>query len=940
MRAFFLFTCAFISLAVHAQSIDSLETILVQAKGDQRISTLIILSKTIGNRDWSRTLSLAIEAKEIAEKRESFIKKFELYQCLSFAYHGNGNYQEALKYGLQASEYAESTKESSLIFYQLGNINEQLFQLDKSLDYHLKSLEIREREGDELDIIASYRALGFIYQAMQQYEKAFEIFQKNYEKNAELGNDVGMRRATFNMGFITMEMNKHAEAIPIFRESVSGLEEEDEPHLFSRYYNNLANCFEKQLHVNAAFYDSALYYGHKNLALKTELGNVRGIANAHNGLAATYERASEYERSGYHAHEALRLSDSLDFKPIKKNALAYLITSELERGEVAHTNDHFEEYIRVFAELSDLAASKTLTEMATKFETAKTLAENGLLKNQRDQQTQINILLAVLTILLFVLVLVMAYFYRNRQAVNLRLEKDKSLISLQAQELQKLNDQKSRFFANISHGLRTPLTLIQGHADELRKISKLPAAAENPLRRIKHSISHLSVMVNDLLDLSKIDLETKQLAPKPVALDDLIRRILAAFISLAESKRVILSYASETGDTAVALVDEDHFEKVVNHLVFNAFDQLAGPGAITVSLSRVLEGLSVKFSNDGPQIHTNDIEHVFDRFYQSSQLESGGSGSIIGLSVSKELIEMMGGKLTVNSSVSATVYEIIVPPSDEEPSTKSELTTFASPTKLDQDDLLNIPSDTTVLIVEDNPDLRDYLASVLRNHFTLLTANNGQEAVEVLEKELPDLILTDVMMPVMNGWEFIEILRNRPAWAQLPVIVLTAVAENQDRLKGLRMGVDDYILKPFETEELLIRISNLVNNLRERIKWAKEFEVENDQKGQLTEQHDLVLAIKNYVLEHVSDKSMNVLQVAMHLGLSERQLYRKTAEAVGLSPSKLIQEIKLQHARELLISRKYDKLTQIAGEVGFDSTSHFSKLYLERFGKKPTDYFS
>ena len=193
-------------------------------------------------------------------------------------------------------------------------------------------------------------------------------------------------------------------------------------------------------------------------------------------------------------------------------------------------------------------------------------------------------------------------------------------------------------------------------------------------------------------------------------------------------------------------------------------------------------------------------------------------------------------------------------------------------------------------------------------------------------------------MPVMDGWELLSKIREDAALSKIPVIVLTAVAENAERLKGLRLGVDDYIIKPFEVDELLVRLSNVINNLRERIKWAKEFAEE--EKQDLSEENQLVIEIRDFVKNNMADSKLNVTQLAMHLGLSERQLYRKTAESVGLSPSKLITEIRLQQARELLVSKRYDKLAQISQEIGFESTSYFSKLYLERFGKKPTDYFS
>ena len=553
-----------------------------------------------------------------------------------------------------------------------------------------------------------------------------------------------------------------------------------------------------------------------------------------------------------------------------------------------------------------------------------------------------NILLIILATVLVAGLVLLFYFFRLKQRTNLKLSADKKLIEEQAEKLSELNDLKSQFFANVSHELRTPLTLIQGHAEDAMNVKKLPAQASEPLKKIKRNVHQLAVMVNDLLDLSKIELRQKLVAVKPVDVDGLLKRICGAFSSLAESRQISLAYTSNQHEVTAAMLDEAQFEKVINNLIYNAFKFTPAGGSVKVIMTRVLEGIEVTVIDDGAGIKPEELPYVFDRFYQAKDQMSTSFGSGMGLAISKELIDMMGGQLSVTSELGkGSTFRMILQPTDETPdalvgdSHQPEVVSSGDPRL----DTLEIPSDTSVMVVEDNPDIRTYLATILRDHFQIMMAEHGQDALDQLERESPDLILTDVMMPVMNGWEFIEALQEKPALAKIPIIVLTAVAENQERIKGLRMGVDDYILKPFEAEELLIRISNVVKNLRERIKWAKEFE-EEDEKVQLGDQHDLVLNIREYVKEHVAEKSLNVLQVAMHLGLSERQLYRKTAEAVGMSPSKLIQEIKLQHARELLISNRFDKLSQIAGAVGFDSTSHFSKLYLERFGKKPIDYFS
>ena len=194
-------------------------------------------------------------------------------------------------------------------------------------------------------------------------------------------------------------------------------------------------------------------------------------------------------------------------------------------------------------------------------------------------------------------------------------------------------------------------------------------------------------------------------------------------------------------------------------------------------------------------------------------------------------------------------------------------------------------------------------------------------------------------MPEMNGFELIEEVKKNPVMANIPVIILTAVAENDEKLKGLRLGIDEYITKPFNPEELLVKVTNLIRNLRNRANWAQEYQ-EDSSESFSQESNELVLSIRQYVLNNMSQHKISIPQVARHLGMSERQLYRKVGLAIGMKPNKLILEIRLQRARELLTTNSFGSVAAISSAVGFDSAPYFSKLYFERFGKKPTDYFS
>jgi signal transduction histidine kinase/DNA-binding response OmpR family regulator len=929
------------SQAVDMRSIDSLEEALSK-NHEPEVDLLLALADAYEPVDWQKSLQFAQHAFEKAKNAGERKAKFLTTYKLAFALERNGDSEKAEELALEAVEYVNDSLELSDTYNLLGMIYESKSSLNLSLEYHIKSLEISLKAGDNQRIISSRNSLAFVYRAMHQQEDAIELLKENLALAEKLNDRDARSRSTFNIGLMILELNKHGEAIPWFQKATIGWTEQENPIMFSYYYNNMANCYERLLHIDPTYYDSALYYGHKSLELKKQLKNIRGIANTHNLLADTYEKRSEWANSYFHSTEALRISDSLSIKPMKVNALSYLITAELMLGKTENTNDHFEEFKSLRQELFDEAKSEQAAEMATKYELEKQFEEKKMLEEQKVEQQRINTLLVALVVILIISLGLLYYLIRTKQKNHAELVKDKEIIERQSKELSEMNVMKSSFFASISHELRTPLTLIQGNADEVLSTKKLPNSALEPLRKIKRNIHQLSVMVEDLLDMSRLELHQRQANLKPLDVNAILRRLCAAFTSMAESKHISFKYEFAKKEPVAVMLDEALFEKIINNLIYNAFKLSRTNGKIGVILQQVHDGVEIKITDNGLGIAEEELPYIFDRFFQSKSNNPQSFGSGMGLAIAKELTHLMSGDIEVISEFGkGTTFTLKFRSTDllPEPSRYEDLVIGHEQTEEDQDKL-EIPSNTTILVVEDNNDVSEYLTKILKDHFSVMVAANGQEALNQLEKQKPDLVLTDVMMPIMDGWELIENIKNTPRFSQIPVIVLTAVADSDEKVKGLRMGVDDYILKPFESEELMIRISNLVNNLRERIKWAKEYEEETEAAPDQTESHQLIVELKSYVQDNIDNKQLNIAQLAMHLGLSERQLYRKTSELVGLSPSKLILEIKLQHARELLLSQKFSKLSQIASEIGFDSSQYFSKLYTERFGKKPSDYFS
>lgn len=524
------------------------------------------------------------------------------------------------------------------------------------------------------------------------------------------------------------------------------------------------------------------------------------------------------------------------------------------------------------------------------------------------------------------------------------------------QKLEEQNQLKSNFFANISHELRTPLTLINGQLEALEKDSN-SNVRDQRIENSKRNVAQLGNMIEDLLDLSKLELAKKFIDPKPTSINRITNRIVGSFESLAESKNIQLSYRDDTEIPAAVLLDVRQFEKVINNLLYNAFKFTPAEGIVSVTIYSKASSFLIEISDTGGGINAADLPHIFDRFYQAKNQNSSEAGSGLGLAISKEIIELHDGTIDVKSVENTGTTFIISLPTISDGLAQDHGVEVSTIHKLDiveevesevsfeqflSKSMFNgIIDKPLILMVEDNEEMRDYLEEILESNFNVSKVSNGEEALEWLKTGRPQLIISDVMMPLMDGFELLAALKNSLSHQNIPVILLTARSSQEDRLVGLRFGVDDYITKPFDRDELLVRAINLVSNLHARMALAKELEDSDGESSQeliSLEDEKLVKTAESYMESRISDSSLSVREVASSVAMSERQFYRKISKITGMTPANFMKEIRLQYAHKLLIGGKIVKLSQISSEVGMSSAYYFSKLFYERFGKRPSKY--
>lgn len=563
-----------------------------------------------------------------------------------------------------------------------------------------------------------------------------------------------------------------------------------------------------------------------------------------------------------------------------------------------------------------------------------------------------------ITALLVIVASILSYIYwrthnLEKQKAQLREEVAKRTLKIQQQteELKELDKTKSRFFANISHELRTPITLIKGPIQSILKNENLTQKDNYLLNKAKNSTNSLLRLVNEILMLTKLEGDKLQLEETTIVLQNFIKQLCSNFQSVADANNIqfVLQYKAEK--ELQILTDKYKLEKVLNNLLSNAFKFTSEGGKVTLTVEDKGAMLLLKVVDTGRGIPAKDIPHIFERYFQSSKNKKAEGGLGIGLALSMELVKFLKGKMWVESITDTenkgTTFFVELPKTEVMAmlSTNEVLTLEQENTKIEKSKV-NEPQKNkhlnTVLLVEDNKDLREYIQLLLSPFYNIITAENGKEALQLLTTNAyPDLIISDLMMPIMDGYELLENVKKNPQTNAIPFIVLTARAELKDKLKAMRIGVDDYLLKPFDEEELLSRTENLLTNYKERLAYI-EVQQENDSTISNTKddkENDWLLLLEKTIKENVDNSLFSNDYLAEIMQVSRKKIYAKIKTLTGLTPNQYIRVIRLQLAKEYLENGTYKTVKEVSNKVGFKKQGHFSNLFKQEFGKSASEYF-
>lgn len=666
-----------------------------------------------------------------------------------------------------------------------------------------------------------------------------------------------------------------------------------------------------------------------------------------------YMGMKDYPQAINYFEQAERNAHVYQNKEYESSAYEALNEGYVAMGDYEKAHAYLLLHMAVKDSLQAQVNSKTVAELETRYKTQEN--EALLAKQELEIERQANLKNRILVGAGLLVLLLAGLFVYLRSRQQLRRREAEMVAQLQRAEAEKLREMdalKSTFFTNISHEFRTPLTLILSPLEQLIN-GKLEGDIHKYYRIMRRNGRRLLDLVNQLLDLARLESGKLSLQAAPGDLGRFVSAIAWSFESLAVRRQI--RFSVQVPDAPMeGYFDRDKVEKIIVNLLSNAFKFTGEEEEVSLVLESRQAGAWLRISDTGIGIPKDQLPHLFDRFYYSTQSElQAGSG--LGLALTRELVELHKGRIDVESEEGkGTTFTLVlaVAKADFRPdelvvekkeALESALGASASVREVDaaSGTVDAIPSmqksRPVVLVVEDHADVRDYVRDQLQGAFEIIVAENGRAGLELAKEKTPDLVVTDLMMPEMDGTELTRQLKTQERTSHIPVIMLTAKADQADRLEGLETGADDYLTKPFDARELRLRIDNLIAqrkrlqaHYRERLAFA----------GPAIEAESMDAAFLRRVREvitlHLEDEQFSVMELSAQMGMSRSQLHRKLSALTDFSANQIIRNMRLEQAKQLL-EQKAGTISEIAYRCGFSSPAYFAKCFKDQFGLSPSE---
>lgn len=919
-------------------TVDSLKALLPQAKEDtNKVILLADIAFYLYNSNQKESLEYSDQAFELAKKLNYRKGQMNALYKRAIALYAKGDYPAAIKAAEASLKVADEISYDAgkyFCYNILGIIYRSTSNADMALEYGFMSAQYSKEKGDTISEAIAFSNIGTIYLDFRDTANAKKYFllAAGTFRSADLPEN--LTEVLTNLSTVEPDTTQKLKYI---EESIRLAESIQYENALAYGYHNLASFIWKNRRQKLSA--KRIYY--KALAFGEKTNDFYETTLLYADLGALYLELGNLDSAAYYLKKGSAQAEEQQMTEQIREAKDELSKVYAAKGDYSQAYRFLRESAGAADSLFREELAEKLADADTRYETSKKEAQiaEQQLEIARQRNSKNNLIIGGLLLLLLAAAVFQYLFYKQRRRKK-EAEMALALEQREASRLRDLDEMKTRFFTNISHELRTPLTLIISPLEEvirqLRQVN-LQTHLETAFRNSRN----LHNLVNEILDLAKMEAGQVPVHRSETPVMDLVRRILYSFQSSAQVKGVELVDTFEESSLSIRK-DIPKLEKILNNLLSNALKFTPSGGHVVLGGKLAGSNLIVTVTDSGPGISEEDQSRIFDRFYQSGNPgESAGGGTGIGLALCKQLAELLDGSISLQSkpdhgstfTLELPVEVLVVADAEEnkeavqglpEEEEKSQVPAF-------------VPANgkPRILIVEDNREMSDFLSSSLSKNYDCQVAFDGAQALEILAENDGkfDLITSDVMMPNMDGFTLREKINEKATLRKIPFILLTARTLETDKLHGFKLGVDDYITKPFSLPELEARIQNLLSNKQQREQWQQE----DDESGEQLSSDELLLQqAENIVRKHMDDPAFNVEVLAKEIGYTSRHMSRVLGRLTGLTPVQFILEIRLQHARQLLESRRFATVAEVQYEIGIESSSYFSRKFSERFGKNPT----
>ena len=527
--------------------------------------------------------------------------------------------------------------------------------------------------------------------------------------------------------------------------------------------------------------------------------------------------------------------------------------------------------------------------------------------------------------------------WRNmRKRQRERAERQRQL--MERQKMEQITEMKLQFFTNISHDLRTPLTLIISPLEHIMKKLRDGETPDNLLAQLKNidkNAQQLLREVSALLDFRRLDAGGETLNVQRSDIIDHLNSILVSFSDYAEERSIHLSFEHDA-DSFLMDYDREKINKVIYNLFSNALKFTPAGGSVSLSFRQEQDHVTIAVADTGKGISDNDKPNIFKRFYQSASNDSSQTGSDIGLHIANDYVRLHHGTINVSDNQPVgTIFTITLPISENRGDGSRDRSEARDHENLTHDATSHLK---TILIVDDNQDMLSFISSCMKEDYQVHTAPDGAAAIDVLQREQIDLIVSDVMMPGIDGFELCRRVKSDISLSHIPIILLTARTTDVSRIEGLQLGADDYLTKPFNIEVLRLRVKKFID-------WEKNNHQQFRQKMNIEPSEITITSLDEQFIkkaialveQNISDSEFSVEAMASEVGMSRSTLYKKLMAITGLGPAEFIRTIRVKRGKALLETSQM-QITEIAYAVGFTTVKSFTMNFKAEYGMTPTEF--